>query len=208
MKTRICIWPDDTWCDFDEVEEYGWKSDDYLDCWVDADKAVNGELSYDELVREHNENPPRTTVVSSELYKFMTKTSGNGADMSKETIEKYVQRLKDIEGEQKDHQDHLRQLEKRFNEAKLELHLAELGHSKLPRGFYFGYNDRRGDPQFTPFWYLSLSGAFGYLAKWGEDTHEERTAETQARALAWKMVKEAEIIMYHQEEAKSMEGKS
>ena len=28
-KIAIVIWPDDTWCYKDDLEEYGWKSDDY-----------------------------------------------------------------------------------------------------------------------------------------------------------------------------------
>jgi len=26
---KICVWPDGTWCHWDDIEEYSWKSDDY-----------------------------------------------------------------------------------------------------------------------------------------------------------------------------------
>ena len=28
-KRRIAIWPDYTWCDMEEIEDFSWKSDDY-----------------------------------------------------------------------------------------------------------------------------------------------------------------------------------
>ena len=29
MDSKVCIWPDGTWCLLSEVEEYSWMSDDY-----------------------------------------------------------------------------------------------------------------------------------------------------------------------------------
>jgi hypothetical protein len=28
--SAICIWPDLTWCNIDDIDEYSWKSDDYI----------------------------------------------------------------------------------------------------------------------------------------------------------------------------------
>ena len=28
-KIKVCIWPDGTWCFLSELDDYGWKSDDY-----------------------------------------------------------------------------------------------------------------------------------------------------------------------------------
>ena len=35
-KICICVWPDGSWCAADEINEYDWKSDDYLEISVDA----------------------------------------------------------------------------------------------------------------------------------------------------------------------------
>ena len=52
---RICIWPDDTWCEADQIESFAWKSDDYetaevpdsvddVDGWVaDREEAAKRE---------------------------------------------------------------------------------------------------------------------------------------------------------------------
>lgn len=29
-KVAVCVWPDETWCFQDDIEEYSWKSDDYI----------------------------------------------------------------------------------------------------------------------------------------------------------------------------------
>ena len=42
----ICIWPDGSWCELDDLEEYPWKSDDY------QVTDVPGDWYYDQI-EEH-----------------------------------------------------------------------------------------------------------------------------------------------------------
>ena len=39
-KVKHCVWPDDDHCLLDEVEEYSWKSDDYLIYSADEDVVL------------------------------------------------------------------------------------------------------------------------------------------------------------------------
>lgn len=35
MTKTICVWPDETWCNIDKIEEYTYMSDDYKEKQVD-----------------------------------------------------------------------------------------------------------------------------------------------------------------------------
>ena len=39
-RIKIYVWPDGTWCYQNEIEEYSWKSDDYINMTVDNDETV------------------------------------------------------------------------------------------------------------------------------------------------------------------------
>lgn len=46
--------------------------------------------------------------------------------------------------------------QEQLDDARREL--TKRGFCGFPDGFEFGYNNRRGDPQFTPYWYLRYNG--------------------------------------------------
>lgn len=50
----LVVWPDDSWCYREDLEECSWKSDDYAVVSVDDpmyDYLVNGQISYDEIMK-------------------------------------------------------------------------------------------------------------------------------------------------------------
>ena len=51
MARSIAYWPDDTWCDRHQLDEYAWKSDDYK--IVEVDDAMNN-YSVDDYVHTLN----------------------------------------------------------------------------------------------------------------------------------------------------------
>lgn len=34
---KIFAWADGTWCYAEDIEEYGWMSDDYIELWITAE---------------------------------------------------------------------------------------------------------------------------------------------------------------------------
>lgn len=53
--------------------------------------------------------------------------------------------------------------------------------TEFPKGFKFGYNNRRGDPQFTPYWWLEHNGEV--VAHFHEGLDYPNTAAVKAAAL-------------------------
>jgi len=54
----LIIWPDNSWCYAEELEEYTWKSDDYVLVSVDDPKydyLINCQCLYDEVMEGYLE---------------------------------------------------------------------------------------------------------------------------------------------------------
>ena len=50
----LVVWPDDSWCYLEDLEEYPWKSDDYTVVSVDDPKYnyyLNCNFLYDEVMK-------------------------------------------------------------------------------------------------------------------------------------------------------------
>lgn len=98
--------------------------------------------------------------------------------------------------------------EQTLKELEVQLKREATGRHVFPPGFKFGYNDRRGDPQFTPYWYLTLNDANGRTV-FSESYDINRCQDAiKADALdrAWKLVDIADAIMHaRQTESKSDE---
>jgi hypothetical protein len=50
LLSTICIWPDETWCYFEAINCYTWKSDDYLS--VEFDELQNSPEEIVEIWRD------------------------------------------------------------------------------------------------------------------------------------------------------------
>ena len=46
MNNRYCVWPDGTVCEYDDLWDYNWKSDDFAVIW--ADDEYEARAIYDE----------------------------------------------------------------------------------------------------------------------------------------------------------------
>ena len=56
-KEDLVIWPDNSWCYLEDLEEYPWKSDDYIVVSVDDPKYdyyLTCDLLYDEVMKGYS----------------------------------------------------------------------------------------------------------------------------------------------------------
>ena len=56
-KEDLVVWPDDSWCYLEDLEEYTWKSDDYVVVSVDDPKYnyyLTCDLLYDEVMKGYS----------------------------------------------------------------------------------------------------------------------------------------------------------
>lgn len=49
---RICLWPDNDWCDKEDSIYFGSKSDDYIEVNVSFIEYEIGSFDYDQMIKE------------------------------------------------------------------------------------------------------------------------------------------------------------
>ena len=96
-----------------------------------------------------------------------------------------------------------------LRQHNIQLNREKKNRDKLPQGFRFGYNDRRGEPNFDPYWYCELHNEAGktvWSQKWTDgfiDYNKEMTEElafSKALDLSWELMDIAEAVFYHRRE--------
>ena len=103
--------------------------------------------------------------------------------------------------------DLVKHREKELKALQAQLEREKTKRDTLPPGFTFQYNNRRGDPQYTPFWEMWIRNAQQEeVARYtySEEHYTEKEAFAAALDTAWKLTDIADAIMH----ARQMEPES
>lgn len=114
------------------------------------------------------------------------------------TEESIIQKIKYLESALEENQRELSILRKNLDVQKKLNAMSNKNMGEFPPGFKFYYNDRRGDPQFTPFWCLRLDGSDEVYVMFHEDRYNEDAARLAALKEAWRLVSISDTISAHQ----------
>jgi hypothetical protein len=88
----------------------------------------------------------------------------------------------------RDYHDKKQMLSSKANYLRRLVNLEDRDRLEFPIGFHFGYNNRRGDPQYTPYWYLVFRDKDGKSLKeyhYNSERYTEKGARTAALEDAW-----------------------
>jgi hypothetical protein len=119
------------------------------------------------------------------------------------TEKSIIQKIAYLESALEENKRELSVLQNALDVQKKLNTMSKANMGEFPPGFKFYYNNRRGDPQFTPFWCLRLDGSDEVYFMFHEGKYDENSARLAALKEAWRLMSISVVISAHQIKTKS-----